>query len=175
FVPKSLFLLQKINILVFILKTLKGFCAVLLLLLMGNAYLFAQNDTVPAASINEPNNLTYTVFQDSIAVQVDSTAVAAQDTVVMREESGLETVVTIVSKDSIWNEVKRNVVHLYNGAKVKYKEFELSADYIRLDRNTNILFASGVIDHNGDYVGRPVVLFPNRSEEHTSELQSREN
>lgn len=161
FVPKSLFLLQKINILVFILKTLKSFCAVLLLLLIGNAYLFAQNDTVPAASINTSNNLSNTVFQDSIAVQVDSTAVAAQDTVVMRDESGLETVVTIVSKDSIWNEVKRNVVHLYNGAKVKYQDFELSADYIRLDRNTNILFASGVIDHNGDYVGRPVVLFPN--------------
>ena len=32
-----------------------------------------------------------------------------------------------------------------------------------LDRNTNELFASGVIDHNGKYVGRPVVLFPNET------------
>src|SRR5690606_21202607 len=98
--------------------------------------------------------------------------VAAQDTVVMRDESGLETVVTIVSKDSIWNEVKRNVVHLYNGAKVKYQAFELSADYIRLDRNTNILFASGVIDHNGDYVGRPVVLYADDTSNAVDSLRS---
>src|SRR5690606_40725037 len=72
-----------------------------------------------------------------------------QDTVVMKGESGLETVVTIVANDSSWNEVNKNIIHLYSGAKVKYQDFELSADYIRLDRN--------------------------RSEEHTSELQSREN
>lgn len=79
----------------------------------------------------------------------------------MKGDSGLETVVTIVANDSSWNEVSKNIIHLYKGAKVKYQDFELSADYIRLDRNTNVLFASGMMDHNGKYVGRPVVLFPN--------------
>ncbi|MNT80790.1 hypothetical protein D3C72_2203050 [compost metagenome] len=47
---------------------------------------------------------------------------------------------------------------MYKGAKVKYQDFELSADYIRLDRNKKQIFASGVIDHNGKYVGRPIVM-----------------
>ncbi|MFZ4863652.1 putative LPS assembly protein LptD [Sphingobacterium sp. Mn56C] len=81
----------------------------------------------------------------------------------MKDDSGLETMVTIVANDSTWNEAKKNITHLYKGAKVKYQGFELAADYIRLDRNTNTLFASGVIDHNGKYVGRPVVIFPNDS------------
>lgn len=84
-----------------------------------------------------------------------------RDTVVMKSQDGLETVVTIVANDSSWNQVSKNVLHLYKGAKVKYQDFELAADYIRLDRNTNELFASGVYDHNNKYVGRPVVIFPN--------------
>ena len=83
-----------------------------------------------------------------------------QDTVVMKNESGIETVVTILANDSSWREVSKNILHLYNGAKVKYDDFELAADYIRLDQNTNVLFARGVIDHNGKYVGRPVVIMP---------------
>ncbi|MCY4779756.1 putative LPS assembly protein LptD [Sphingobacterium sp. UT-1RO-CII-1] len=86
-----------------------------------------------------------------------------QDTVQVKNKEGLETVVTIVANDSSWNQVDKNVLHLYKGAKVKYETFELAADYIRLDRNTNQLFASGVIDHNGKYVGRPVVIFPGDS------------
>ena len=86
-----------------------------------------------------------------------------KDTVVMESGSGLETVVTIVANDSSWNEVSKNLLHLYSGAKVKYQDFELAADYIRLDRNKNQLFASGVKDHNGKYIGRPVVIFPGES------------
>ena len=86
-----------------------------------------------------------------------------QDTVMMADDSGLETMVTIVANDSSWNEVSKNILHLYNGAKVKYQDFELAADYIRLDRNTNQLFASGISDHNGKYIGRPVVIFPGES------------
>ncbi len=87
--------------------------------------------------------------------------VTGRDTVVMKDsESDLETVVTIVANDSSVNEVSRNILHLYGGAKVKYQDFELAADYIRLDRNTNVLFASGINDHNGKYAGRPVVIMP---------------
>ncbi|MFZ4260857.1 putative LPS assembly protein LptD [Sphingobacterium sp. HJSM2_6] len=89
--------------------------------------------------------------------------VSGQDTVKMKDEDGLETVVTITANDSSWNEISKNILHLYNGAKVKYEGFELAADYIRLDRNTNILFAKGVIDHTGKYIGRPVVIMPGES------------
>src|SRR5690606_13994665 len=119
--------------------------------------LFAQQDSVK----NTVDNVKDTLSSSSDTSVNHLKIATGQDTVSMKDKSGLETVVTIVANDSSWNEVKKNIVHLYKGAKVKYLDFELSADYIRLDRNTKTLFASGVEDHNGKYVGRPVVLFPN--------------
>ena len=117
----------------------------------------------------ETNSRGTTVTNDTSKNELQDTSknnfkeVSGQDTVHMKDEGGLETVVTISANDSSWNEVRKNVLHLFKGAKVKYEGFELAADYIRLDRNTNILFASGVIDHNGKYVGRPVVIMPGES------------
>ncbi len=117
----------------------------------------------------ETNSRGTTVTKDTSKNELQDTSknnfkeVSGQDTVHMKDEGGLETVVTISANDSSWNEVRKNVLHLFKGAKVKYEGFELAADYIRLDRNTNILFASGVIDHNGKYVGRPVVIMPGES------------
>lgn len=126
-------------------------------LFLGLHTALAQVETTKTTSIN---------VQDTALIAKDTTKnhlkiESGKDTVVMKGDSGLETVVTIVANDSSWNEVSKNIIHLYKGAKVKYQDFELSADYIRLDRNTNVLFASGMMDHNGKYVGRPVVLFPN--------------
>lgn len=128
-------------------------------LFLGLHTALAQVETTKSTSIN---------VQDTSLIANDTTknhlkVESGKDTVVMKGDSGLETVVTIVANDSSWNEVSKNIIHLYKGAKVKYQDFELSADYIRLDRNTNVLFASGMMDHNGKYVGRPVVLFPNDS------------
>jgi len=146
------------------LKTLTSFLILFVFLVVGNKSLFAQDDSTKTV-LNNLEDTTHVVVDSTVSI-ADSTvnhlkSATGQDTVMMKGESGLETMVTIVANDSSWNEVKKNIVHLYKGAKVKYLDFELSADYIRLDRNTNILFASGVVDHNGKYVGRPVVLFPN--------------
>lgn len=129
-------------------------------------FMFLLTGTVTSFAQVAPTKSTNTNVRDTSLIADDTTknhlkVKSGQDTVVMKSESGLETVVTIVANDSSWNEVSKNIIHLYKGAKVKYQDFELSADYIRLDRNTNILFASGMVDHNGKYVGRPVVLFPN--------------
>jgi len=114
-----------------------------------------------------PSKIVIPKTQDTSKSLLDSTKVVQQDSirdsVVVKNKDGLQAMVSIVAVDSQYTQVDKNITHLYKGAKVKYQEFELSADYIRLDRNTNELFASGVIDHNGKYVGRPVVLFPNET------------
>ncbi|WDF69816.1 putative LPS assembly protein LptD [Sphingobacterium oryzagri] len=132
------------------------FCTILFLF----AIISVSHAQVTQPSRTNPSNVQDTTLIAPDTVKNDLKARAGQDTVVMQGEDGLETVVTILANDSSWNQVNKNILHLYNGAKVKYQEFELSADYIRLDRNTNQLFASGVTDHNGKYVGRPVVIFP---------------
>ena len=143
-------------------KALSCFFLFITLSLMGIAPLQAQVEGTPEEEIT----VTDTIPRDTVPTDTSTNnfkEVSGQDTVHMQDEGGLETVVTITANDSSWNEVRKNVLHLYKGAKVKYEGFELAADYIRLDRNTNLLFASGVIDHNGDYVGRPVMILPGES------------
>src|SRR5690606_8978648 len=163
----------------FTLKTLTCFFCSLLTLFVAISASNAQVDpSSKATSLNAKDttlivadrikNLPDTAGLDSLTNLSDTTRnhlkeTQGQDTVMMEDDSGLETMVTIVANDSSWNEVSKNILHLYNGAKVKYQDFELAADYIRLDRNTNQLFASGVSDHNGKYIGRPVVIFPGES------------
>ncbi|MFA6945020.1 MAG: putative LPS assembly protein LptD [Pedobacter sp.] len=51
-----------------------------------------------------------------------------------------------------------NIVFLYGKAHVKYEDFELEADYIRLDQKNNSLFAKGRTNpQNKKYIGKPLV------------------
>ncbi|MGJ1419270.1 putative LPS assembly protein LptD [Sphingobacterium spiritivorum] len=120
---------------------------------------YAQEITPSKASKSTIRDTTKSITDTTKLVTQDS----IRDSVVVKNESGLQSTVSIVAVDSQYTQVDKNITYLYKGAKVKYQDFELSADFIRLDRNTNELFASGVIDHNGKYVGRPVVLFPNET------------
>src|SRR3569833_309872 len=61
------------------------------------------------------------------------------------------------AEDSIITDNVHNIVHLYGQARVTYEDFELDADYIRVDKNNNLLFARGSIDPIAKrYVGRPI-------------------
>lgn len=75
-----------------------------------------------------------------------------------QEQSSLQAAVNILARDSQWMDIRHNMTYLYREAKIKYMDFELSADYIRIDHENNEVFASGLVDHNGRYVGRPVVI-----------------
>src|SRR5690606_1019048 len=104
---------------------------------------------------------------DTLKAGTDSLALdslgAPADTIRQEQPDGLKAVVTIVAQDSQVTDIRHNIIHIYKEAKIKYEGFELAADYIRINNNTNEIFASGVFDHNNKYVGRPVVIFPNET------------
>ena len=82
----------------------------------------------------------------------------AQDTVpTQRKKSSnaIESDIIYSAKDSIIMEGS-DVAILYGDAVVKYQSMELKADYIRLSLDSNIVYASGVMDSTGKYVGTPV-------------------
>lgn len=85
------------------------------------------------------------------------------DTVKAESSGGLNAMVTMVARDSQYSDLRHNIVYLIGDAKIKYEGFELAADSIRINNNTREVFASGRFDHNGRYVGRPVVIFPNET------------
>lgn len=59
--------------------------------------------------------------------------------------------------DSTIVDRKHQITYLYGKARVTYGDFELDADYIRLDQKHHLLFASGRIDPvTRRYIGRPI-------------------
>lgn len=67
------------------------------------------------------------------------------------------------AKDSIIADVDSSIVKLYGSARVIYQGLELDADYIVYDKNANILYASGVKNSKGKYVGRPIFKMEGQS------------
>ncbi|HWR99579.1 MAG TPA: putative LPS assembly protein LptD [Prolixibacteraceae bacterium] len=49
-----------------------------------------------------------------------------------------------------------NKIYMYKNAQVKYKDIELKADYIELNRDSNLVHATGRADSTGTIVGKPV-------------------
>jgi lipopolysaccharide assembly outer membrane protein LptD (OstA) len=72
-----------------------------------------------------------------------------------KTSSVLESDIAYSAKDSIVM-IGNKVAILYGDAVVKYQRMELKADYIRLSLDSNIVYASGVVDSTGNYVGTPV-------------------
>jgi hypothetical protein len=73
------------------------------------------------------------------------------------KNGGLQSEVTSHAEDSTIVDQVHEITYLYGRARVKYEDFELDADYIRLDKKNHQLFAKGSIDPiTKRYVGRPI-------------------
>ncbi|WP_316839712.1 putative LPS assembly protein LptD [Pedobacter gandavensis] len=64
------------------------------------------------------------------------------------------------AKDSIKVNKQNGTVYLYGRARVVYQGLELDADYITFNEKTRTMFASGVKNSKGKYVGRPIFKMP---------------
>jgi len=95
-----------------------------------------------------------TSIQDSLQRDTAVIDSAKQDS--LKKADGISSMVLSNAEDSTRTDRKNNQLHLYGNAKIKYEDMELTADYIRIDNNTRTMFASGLIDHNGKYRGRPI-------------------
>jgi lipopolysaccharide assembly outer membrane protein LptD (OstA) len=73
------------------------------------------------------------------------------------QSQDLQTTVYYSAADSTILDAANQVVHLYGKAKVKYGEISLEANYIRLDWETNEVFAKGTFDSTSHQMeGLPV-------------------
>src|ERR1700742_3741745 len=60
------------------------------------------------------------------------------------------------ANDSTIVDQEHEITYLYGQARVTYEDFELDADYIRVDQKNHLLFAKGSTDPiTKKYVGRP--------------------
>ncbi|MET3979957.1 lipopolysaccharide assembly outer membrane protein LptD (OstA) [Mucilaginibacter sp. UYP25] len=70
---------------------------------------------------------------------------------------GLKSIVKATAEDSSFVDNDHKIKYLYGRARVTYEDFELDADYIRVDENKHQIFARGSIDSKTRrYIGRPL-------------------
>jgi hypothetical protein len=74
-----------------------------------------------------------------------------------KKNGGLQSEVKAVAEDSTHSDVEHDILYLYGRARVTYEDFELDADYIRVDQKNHLIFARGSIDpRTKRYIGRPI-------------------
>ena len=88
---------------------------------------------------------------DTIPLKTDTTLIKSP------ESGGFTSSVKYTATDSIRFDHSNNVVFLYGKARIIYGDFQLDADYIRLDQKNNLAFAKGYTDPKTNrYSGRPI-------------------
>jgi hypothetical protein len=82
---------------------------------------------------------------------------AVKNDTTKKNANGLQSMVTSHAEDSLINDQVNEITYLYGNARVTYEDFELDADYIRVDQKNHLIFASGSRDPiTRRYVGRPL-------------------
>jgi hypothetical protein len=73
------------------------------------------------------------------------------------QNGGVQSEVKVVSSDSTDFDQEKDILYVYGHGRVTYSDFELDADYIRVNKKTHLIFASGSIDPKTKrYIGRPI-------------------
>ncbi len=71
--------------------------------------------------------------------------------------NGLQSPINTHAEDSTIFDHVNQITYFYGEARVTYEDFELDADYIRVDQKNHLIFARGSIDPvTKRYVGRPI-------------------
>ena len=125
----NIYLLYGKNLCVCIISTFLFLCPVV----SAQTDSIAAMDTISNQSIDDIDRDTY--ISDSKSVMEEDVSYEATDSVVMMADG------TVV---------------MYNEAKVTYGDVELQAYYIRLNRDSNMIYAEGVPDSTGKLVQTPI-------------------
>ncbi|HEY1023783.1 MAG TPA: putative LPS assembly protein LptD [Sphingobacteriaceae bacterium] len=89
----------------------------------------------------------------------DTTAAVLTDTIrktPVNSSSSFRSKISYSAEDSTRFDFKNNIVYLFGKARIKYEDFELDADYIRIDQKNKSVFARGSYDRRNRYQQRPI-------------------
>jgi hypothetical protein len=129
-----------------------------LLLPVFDAVAQTTSDTIVSADSLIPDSLTVNL-PDSLAVPSDIQPKAVSDTVAPapRRSNALDDPVIYESNDSmIWD--YGGYASLYGNGKVNYQNIQLTAAVIRMQMDSSLVYADGVPDSMGNWVGTPVFI-----------------
>ncbi|MDP9078723.1 MAG: LPS-assembly protein LptD [Bacteroidota bacterium] len=121
-----------------------------------STYVFTlQTDSLKKADTSKTTKVTK--GKKSKANAGKKNGAAKNDTTKNGSNGGLQSQVTSHAEDSVITDKVHDITYLYGRARVTYEDFELDADYIRLDQKNHLIFAKGSTDPiTKRYVGRPI-------------------
>ena len=99
-------------------------------------------------------------------ISKDTLVTAAFDSI-KKPKSVITGIISHNAEGSVKQDVLHNIVHLYDEAIVTYEDITLKAGMIRIDNNTNIVSATGILDSLGVYTQLP--YFKQGSDESTQD------
>ncbi|MFT6814439.1 MAG: hypothetical protein ACJAZ3_000327 [Sphingobacteriales bacterium] len=103
-------------------------------------------------------------ISDSLSTTVDSSKNALSlkdstksDTIIIpKSKSALTSKINYKAKDSIRYSMDLKEAYLYGDAEVTYEDIKLIAEFIKVDQENMIIYASGVTDSTGKAKGKPI-------------------
>lgn len=127
-------------------------------------HLPATPDDFPHDSVAMPDSVARA---DSTDVKLDTTRTRFSK--INRDANDIKSPVNFTAKDSMVLS-KGNAAHLYGESSVDYEDLKLNSAQIRMNLDSNTVYANGVVDSVGEMQGAPV--FRDKSGEYESKTMS---
>ncbi|MEI7422771.1 MAG: putative LPS assembly protein LptD [Prolixibacteraceae bacterium] len=133
-----------------------------LLILFWQTLVFAQEPVLNRDTRNKrtiapslSSKEIYKPLRDSLpAIKRDS--ISLDSLKIKKPSEDFDATVEYTADGKITMQNSKNKIFMYKNAKVKYKDIELTADYIELNRDSNLIHATGLRDSTGTIVGKPL-------------------
>lgn len=130
---------------------------IILSFLVLSSHLAIGQKPRPQVKLPQPSK-EEAVAADTIAgpVPLPSSSSSIDWSQVKLSSDGLDEQVDYKARDSMWFDMKSRQIHLYGAAEVKYQTMTITAAYIRIDWEDNMMFAEGRPNAMGQIEGKPL-------------------
>lgn len=113
-----------------------------------------QTDTLSVLSAEITPKSEIPELQDSLfQIKQDSAKAAFKDS--LRKSSDLKSRVKYHARDSIIFDITGKHLYLYGEVSLEYEDITLKAEKVKIDWTTTTMYAEGIQDTTGQYIGQP--------------------
>jgi len=96
------------------------------------------------------------ISKDTLKIGVKDSLVTKSIDTIAKPKEILEGIIDHSADSLIRQDIKNNKILLYKNAHVHYKDIDLTAGYIEINNNTNVVTAKGIKDSVGVYQEKPI-------------------
>jgi len=133
---------------------LKTFVLLLITILYVGILHAQSSDTLAIYEVQDTISVPDSPVSDSLEVSIrDSLRTALKDS--LRRTSELKSRVKYTAKDSIVFDLQSKLLLLYGDVKLEYEDIVLKAERVDIDWTTTTLYAKGIEDSTGQFIGQP--------------------